>query len=134
MSVGAQAMLHQENIMQRGNDGEGECGAQEYGAGDPDPADGAKRQEHDEEDGSDLREGVGLPEDAGAEIAKPCDGKENGAGGKNRNVAAKYKDSESPGDLTQDREDEEHGAEQKLVGYRVKVLPKKCLLMELAGE
>src|SRR6202521_6438319 len=65
-----QAVLHQQCVVQGGDDGENKRRAQEDGSRNPDPAYGLDQQQQDEEDGGHLGEGVGFAEDAGAKIAQ----------------------------------------------------------------
>ncbi len=120
--------------MNRGNNREGEDGPEKRQAGDVDPADGVDLQEHDEEYGGDLGEGVGFAEDAGAEVAESGDGVEHGAGGENGYVAAEDENGELPGNFVQNGEHHKRGAEQELVGDGVEILSEEGFLIEGAGE
>src|ERR1700685_139371 len=120
--------------MQRGDDGKGESGAQKCGAGDPSPAYAVDLQQENEKDRGDLRKRVGLAKNAGAKIAQSGDGKEHGAGGEDGNVAAENQHRKLPLNLVQDREHQEHGAQQELVGDRIEILAEQGLLVEGSGE
>lgn len=120
--------------MHTGENGEGEYGAQQGGAGDPDPADRINLQPQDKKDGGHLGEGVGFSEDAGAKVAQADDGEQERADSENADIAAEDEHGELPGNFAHDGEDKEHRAEQELVGYGVEILPEESLLLELAGE
>src|SRR5580658_29772 len=120
--------------MQRRDDSEDESRAKKDRAGDPYPAQWANLKQQNEKYRTDLREGVGLAENAGTEVAQSGNGEQDRAGGKNGNVAAEDHDGELPGNLVQDRQHEEHRAQQKLVGDGIKVLTEKSLLMQRAGQ
>ncbi len=120
--------------MNRGNNREGEDGAEKSLARNVDPAEGVDLHEHDEEDGGDLSEGVGFAEDAGAEVAKSRDGVEHGAGGENGNVAAEDENGELPGNSVQNREHEKGCAEQEFVGDGIEILAEQGFLIEGPGE
>src|ERR1700728_2298340 len=123
MSVFAQALLHQNDIMQRCNDSEEKSGSKKLSARDPDSAPGPNLEQKDEKYCSDLREGVGLAKNTGTKIPQPGDGEQNRTGGENRNVPAEDHYGELPRDLAQDRAHQKYRAQQKLVGNRVQVLP-----------
>ena len=120
--------------MQCGDDGEGESGAQKRCAGDPYPAHPVDLQQENKEDRSDLRKRVGFAKDAGTKIAQPGDGKEHGAGSQDGNVAAENQHRELPLNLVQDREHQEHRAQQEFVGDRIEILAEQGLLVEGSGE
>src|SRR5271165_3413534 len=106
-----QALPYQKDIVHPGDNGEGEGEAQEGQAGDPDPPGRVDLVQHDEEYGGYLRESIRLAEDAGAEVAQTGDGVEHGAGAQDGNVAAENQHGELPGNLMQDGEHQEGGAE-----------------------
>ena len=70
----------------------------------------------------------------GRKSRKPGDGVEHGAGAQNRDVAAEHQHGILPGDLVQDGEHHEHGAEQKLVGNGIEILAEHSLLLERSGQ
>lgn len=133
MGVFAQALLHEDYIVQRRENCEEKSGAQENCTGDPDPADGVNFKQQHEEDGADLREGIRFPKDARPKIAEAGDGEQDRAGCKDRDVAAEDEYGVFPWNFVQDGEHQEHGAEQKFVRDGVEVLSEESLLMESAG-
>src|SRR5579885_402987 len=134
MRMRSQATLHKNDVVQRGNDGEEECGAQENSSSNPYPLHRVHLQKHREKDRTDLRESVGFAEDAGTEIPQPCYREKYGAGSKNGNVPAEDKDRVFPGNLVQDRQDQEQSTQQKLVSNRIQVLSQQSLLMQSSGQ
>src|SRR5579871_523257 len=134
MGVLAQTVLHQKNIMQRRDDGERECRAQENGAADPDPARGTNGIQHHEKHRGDLRKRIRLAEYAWPEVSQTGNGKQHRAGGQDRNVAAEHQHREFPRNLVQNRKHGKHGAQQQLVGNWVEILPQQRLLMQFARQ
>lgn len=132
--MGSQPVLHQKNIVQRGDDREGERGAQEDGARNPDPAGRSNGEQHYKKDSGDLGEGVRLAEDAGPEIAQSRDGEQHRTGGEDRDVAAEDQYRKLPGNFVQDGEDWEHRAQQELVRNRIEILAEQGLLVQLASQ
>ena len=90
MRVFAQALLHQDDVMQRRNDGEEKSSSKELSAQNPYSAQRTNLKQKNEKNGANLRESVGLAKDAGTEIAQAGDGIEHGAGAQNRDVAAEH--------------------------------------------
>src|SRR5712675_1669357 len=88
MGVMAQAALHQNDVVQGRDDRKQEGGAQEDGARNPNPTNRPDLKKQNKKHGTDLREGVGLAENAGAEVAQARNGEKHRAGGKDRNIAA----------------------------------------------
>lgn len=130
----AQALLNQDDVVQRRDDGEDKGGAEEFDASDPDPAGRVDFVEKNKKDGADLRERIGFSEDAGTEVAESGDGEQNGAGGEDRDVAAENDNRVFPRNFVKDGEDQENRAQQELVGNGIEVLSKQGLLMQPAGE
>jgi len=120
--------------MQAGDDGEEENGAQELFLGDPNPGCGMDLQQHHEEHGGDLGEGVGFAEDAGTEVSKPGDRVKNRADNQYRDITAEYHDCEFPGNAVKNRKHQKDGAEKKFVGDGIKILAENRLLLERARE
>src|SRR5271165_2951206 len=134
MRVLAQTLLHQNDVVQRRDDGEDKGGSKKYRARDPNPAQRTNLKQKDEENSADLREGVGLAKNTGAEVSQPSNREQHCAGGKNRNITAEDQHGEFPRDLVQDGEHEKHGAEQKFIRHRIKILAEQCLLVQFSGE
>src|SRR5579864_5664444 len=95
--VGAQASLHQDDVVQRRDNGEEKSSAQKLGARDANPPQGANLEQKDKKYGGDLRNRVGLAKHAGAKIAQAGNGEQNRASGKDRNVAAEDQNRIFPG-------------------------------------
>lgn len=134
MGNGAQAMPNQINIMERGNDGEGEYGAQTGEPRDRDPAAVIDGEQKNKKHRGQLRESIGFAEDAGPKIAQSGDGVKHCAGGKNRNVATENQNCKFPWDFMQDGKHQEHGAEQQFVGNGIEILTEYGLLLEGPGQ
>src|SRR5580698_9645623 len=111
----AQALLYENDIVQRRHDGKDKGCTQEDGASDPNPTQRTNLKQENEEHSSDLRKSIGLAEDAGTEIPQAGDGEQHGAGSENGNVATEHEHRKLPRNLVQDRENEKHRAQQKLV-------------------
>lgn len=120
----AQALLYEDDVMQCRNNRENKSCAQKNGAGNPDPTLGMHLQQEHEKDGADLRNRVGLSENARTEIAKSRNHEEHRAGRKDGNVAAENDDCVFPWDLMQNRQNQEDRAEEKLVRDGVEILSK----------
>src|SRR5580698_5892311 len=75
-SMFAQTLLHKDYVVQGGDDGEDKSGAQKLGARDPNPAGRTNLEQKHKKHGADLREGVGLAKNAGAEVAQPSNRKQ----------------------------------------------------------
>src|SRR5205807_3872652 len=101
---------------------------------DPDPGLRMCLHQHNEENGTDLRNRVGLAEDTGAEISQTCDREQHSASGENGNVAAENQHRILPRDLMQNRKHEKHRAQQELVSDWIQILSEQCLLVECAGK
>src|ERR1700722_7425126 len=71
MRMFAQALLNQNDVMQRRNNGEEKSSSKKFCAGDPYPAQRTNLKQKNEKNGADLRESVGLAKDAGRKIAEP---------------------------------------------------------------
>jgi hypothetical protein len=96
-----QALLNQQNIMQRRDNREEESCAQELGSRNPYPAQWPDTKQHYEKHCGNLRKSVRFPENAGPEITQSRDGKQYSAGGQYRNIAAENQDRIFPGNLVQ---------------------------------
>ena len=131
MRVLAQPLLNQNDVMEGGNDGEQEGGAQKFRARDPDPADWPDLKQQNEKHCADLTEVYWL-------CQKCWDGSCADPAIANRTVLAariemsrlKTSDRVLPRNLVQDGEHKKHRAQQKFVGDRVEILPEQGLLME----
>ena len=89
--------------------------------------------EQDCEQGQDLRAGTCLAIDAGTEVAHAQTDIEERGDDENAEVAAKNQDSDPPRHELLVHEDQEQGAEQKLVGHGIEVLTDLGLLLEQSG-
>lgn len=105
-----QALLDDEGVMHGGHNCEDEGGAQKDPGCDLDQEDGFDQKQQNEKNCRYLGEGVGLSEDAGAEIPHPGNHEKNAANQQDGNVAAENQHSIFPGDHSFDREHEKHGA------------------------
>ncbi len=90
-------------------------------------------QQH-QEDGQDLRHGVGLAQPAGPENLHGPGDVEQSADDHDDGIAAEDQNRDPPFDLSHRREHQEHGAEQQLVGNRIQVLAERGLLLHQAGQ
>jgi hypothetical protein len=130
----AQTALDENNVVQRGDDREEEGCAKKNRARNPYPSYRFHFKQKDEKQRADLRKGIGLAEDAGAEIPQSGDREQDGAGGENRNVAAENHNRILPGNLVKYGQHKKQRAEQEFVGDGIEVLAEQRLLMKSAGE
>ena len=127
-------MLHENYVVQGRDYGEHESRPKKDSSAYPYPAYRLHFKEKHEEYGADLRKGIGLAENAGAEIPQSGDRKQNGAGGENRDIAAENENRELPWNLVENRKDKKQRAEQEFVGDGIKVLAEQRLLMKPASK
>ena len=130
----AQTTLHQNHVMQCGNDGEEKGGTKEDRAGDPDPTHRFHFKQKDEKHRTYLRKSIGLAENAGAKIPQSGDREQDCAGGENRNVAAEDQNRKLPGNLVQDGQYQKQCAQQEFVGDGIEILAEQRLLMKSASQ
>ncbi len=129
------AVLHQKDIVQRGNNGEGEGGAQEDGARDPYPALGSKARKSMTKKTAAICEKVfALPKMLGLKISQSRDRKQDCAGGEDRNIAAENQHGKFPRNFVQDGKYKKHRAQQEFVRNGIEILTEQSLLMQLAGQ
>src|ERR1039458_6258093 len=122
MRVRPQAVLHEKNVMQRGNNRESKCGAQEDGAGNPHPPLWPQTKQHDKENGRDLRKSVCLSENTGLEVAQSRDRKQHRTGRQDRNIAAENQYRKLPWNPVQDGEYEKQSAQQQFIRDGIEIL------------
>ncbi len=125
---------NQIDVVQAGDDGECECGAEKCLLSDPDPFHVVNLQQHDKYNSRQLGERICFAEDAGAKITQPGNCVQNCADEKNANVTAEDHHRKLPGYFVNDGKHEEDSAQQELVGDGVEVLSEERLLFEAAGE
>ena len=130
----AQTALDEDHVVQRGDDREEEGCAKKNRARNPYPTYRFHFKQKDEKQRADLRKGIGLAEDAGAEIPQSGDREQDGAGGENRYVAAENHNRELPRNLVKYGEHKKQRAEQEFVGDGIEVLAEQRLLMKPASE
>src|SRR5215471_3209183 len=112
----AEALLHENDVVQRREDSKEKGGAKEYRASDPDQTDGLDLQQKCEKYSTNLRESIRFTKDAGAKIPQASDGKQYSAGRKNGDIAAENQDGIFPGNFVKDGEHKKQSAQEQLVG------------------
>ena len=115
MGMLAEALLHENDVVQGRKDGKGNGCVKEYRARDPDQTDGLDLQQKYEKYSADLRERIRFAKDAGAEIPQASDGKQYSAGRKNGDIAAENQNGIFPGNFVKDGEYKEQRAQEQLV-------------------
>src|SRR6476646_8102013 len=128
-----QALTYKKHIVHRRHHGESDGGMEKRSLREPDPTVMLDLEQHHEKNRRHLGKGVGLAKDAGTEVTQAGDGVEYRAGKKDRYIATENQYGVLPGNLVQNREHHEHGAEQKLVGDGIEILAEHGLLLECPG-
>jgi len=90
-------------------------------------------KEHRQE-GNNLRQRIGLAEDARLEVAQANAGIKNGGDHHNSQVSPKYQDRDAAGDKALVMQHEKQCAEQEFVRDRIEVLSKDSPLLQPSGE
>ena len=130
MAVRTQALPHQQDVVQRGNHRENKGRTEEGRLGDPDPAFVPDLKQHHKKDRATWANVLALPKMLGRKSRKPAMAYSTALANKNRDVAAEHQHRILPGNLVQDGEHHEHGAEQKLVRNGIEILPEHGLLLK----
>ncbi len=84
--------------------------------------------------GDDLRQGIGLAEEAWLEVLHADAGIEDGRNHNDAEIASEHKHRDAEGDEPFMMQHKEERAEQQLVGHGVKVLSEHSALLEQASE
>lgn len=121
-------------VMESGEKGENHHDGERPVTEEENPGRAEELAEHDRGESEDLREGVGLTEGAGLEVADRGCGVKDGGHDEDAEIAGEDENRDAAGDEGFVMEDEEQGAEQELVDHRVEILAEQSALVKDAGE